>query len=82
MPLSNGRLGVAIWSADGLTAQSNRADTMPARLSTGQVVIPGIVALSRAKDYAEQAGVVADAMQEDLVQDIDGLIRVTSAIPP
>jgi len=55
---------------------------MPARLSTGQVVIPGIVALSRAKDYAEQAGVVADAMQEDLVQDIDGLIRVTSAIPP
>jgi hypothetical protein len=52
MPLGNGRLGVAVWSADGLTAQLNRADTMPDRLSPGQVVIPGIAALTRAKDYA------------------------------
>lgn len=52
MPLGNGRLGVAVWSADGLTAQLNRADTMPDRLSTGQVVIPGIVTLTEAKDYA------------------------------
>jgi len=51
MPLGNGRLGVAVWSADGLTAQLNRADTLPERLSRGQVVIPGLSALISAKDY-------------------------------
>ena len=29
MPLGNGRLGVAVWSENGLTAQLNRADTLP-----------------------------------------------------
>jgi alpha-L-fucosidase 2 len=52
MPLGNGRLGVAIWSADGLTAQLNRNDTLPDRLSPGQLVIPGVAALTRAEDYA------------------------------
>ena len=52
MPLGNGRLGVAVWSVDGFTAQLNRADTMPDRLSTGQVVIPGLTTLTSAKDYA------------------------------
>ena len=52
MPLGNGRLGVAVWSADGFTAQLNRADTLPDRLSPGQVVIPGLVALTGAKDYS------------------------------
>jgi alpha-L-fucosidase 2 len=52
MPLGNGRLGVALWSADGLTAQLNRNDTLPDRLSPGQVVIPGLTALTRATDYA------------------------------
>lgn len=52
MPLGNGRLGVAVWSADGFTAQLNRADTMPNRLSTGQVVIPELATLTNAKDYA------------------------------
>lgn len=52
MPLGNGRLGVAVWSADGLTAQLNRNDTLPDRLSPGQVVIPGIAPLTRAQDYA------------------------------
>jgi len=33
MPLGNGRLGVAVWAAEGLTAQLNRADTLPDRLS-------------------------------------------------
>jgi hypothetical protein len=32
--------------------------------------------------YVEQAGVVADALQEALVQDFDGVIRVAPAIPP
>jgi hypothetical protein len=52
MPLGNGRLGVAIWSADGLTAQLNRADTLPDRLSPGQVTIPGVAPLIHAKDYS------------------------------
>ncbi len=52
MPLGNGRLGVAVWSADGLTAQLNRNDTMPDRLSPGQLMIPGLSSLTRAKDYA------------------------------
>jgi len=32
--------------------------------------------------YVEQAGVVAEALQEALVQDEDGVIRVARAIPP
>ena len=52
MPLGNGRLGVAVWSANGLTAQLNRVDTMPTRLSPGQVVIPGLAALTHAGDYS------------------------------
>jgi hypothetical protein len=52
MPLGNGNLGVAVWSAEGFTAQLNRNDTMPDRLSPGQVVIPGLAALTAAKDYS------------------------------
>ncbi len=51
MPLGNGTLGVAAWAADGFTAQLNRADTMPDRLSPGQVVIPGLSSLTGASDY-------------------------------
>ncbi|MDR8728112.1 hypothetical protein FEQ05_02223 [Burkholderia pseudomultivorans] len=51
MPLGNGRLGVAVWSANGLTAQLNRSDTLPKRLSPGQVVIPGLAAIANAPDY-------------------------------
>jgi hypothetical protein len=32
--------------------------------------------------YVEQTGVVADALQEALVQDYDGVIRIAPAIPP
>lgn len=52
MPLGNGTLGIAVWSAEGLTAQLNRADTLPDRLSPGQVVISGLSALTGAADYA------------------------------
>jgi hypothetical protein len=52
MPLGNGRLGVAVWSENGLTAQLNRADTLPDRLSPGEVVVPGLAALTQAKDYS------------------------------
>jgi alpha-L-fucosidase 2 len=52
MPLGNGRLGVAVWAAEGLTAQLNRDDTLPDRLSPGQVVIPGLSALTAASDFS------------------------------
>jgi hypothetical protein len=51
MPLGNGSLGVGLWSANGLTAQLNRADTLPDRLSPGQITIPGLSALTSAPDY-------------------------------
>ncbi|HEY2471445.1 MAG TPA: glycoside hydrolase [Terracidiphilus sp.] len=51
MPLGNGNLGVAVWSEQGLTAQLNRADTLPDRLSPGQVAVPGLTSLVKAVDY-------------------------------
>ncbi|MFT4112435.1 glycosyl hydrolase family 95 catalytic domain-containing protein [Silvibacterium sp.] len=51
LPMGNGRLGVAVWSADGFTAQLNRADTLPRRLSPGQLSIPSLAVLTSAKDY-------------------------------
>ena len=51
LPLGNGSLGAGLWSANGLTAQLNRADTMPDRLSPGQVEIPGLAKLTGAPDY-------------------------------
>jgi hypothetical protein len=51
LPLGNGSLGVAAWAADGFTAQLNRSDTMPYRLSPGQVQIPGLEAMTSAPDF-------------------------------
>jgi hypothetical protein len=64
MPLGNGRLGVAVWSQDGLTAQLNRADTLPDRLSPGQVVLPGLDALIQAKDYSGRLDLYDGEFQE------------------
>lgn len=64
MPLGNGRLGVAVWSADGFTAQLNRVDTLPYRYSPGQVVIPGLTALTSAKDYAGRLDLYDGEFQE------------------
>jgi hypothetical protein len=64
MPLGNGRLGVAVWSENGLTAQLNRADTLPYRLSPGQVVIPGLTALTQAKDYSGRLDLYDGEFQE------------------
>jgi len=52
MPLGNGRLGLGVWSQDGYTAQLNREDTWPLRLSPGQVSIPGLKKLIEASDYS------------------------------
>jgi hypothetical protein len=52
MPLGNGRLGLAVWSEGGLTIQLNRADTLPNRLSPGQVTLPGLEQIVHASDYS------------------------------
>ncbi|MGH9400890.1 MAG: glycosyl hydrolase family 95 catalytic domain-containing protein [Terriglobia bacterium] len=64
IPLGNGTLGVAIWSADGFTAQLNRSDTLPGRLSPGQVVIPGLASLIHAKNYAGRLNLYDGEFQE------------------
>ncbi len=51
LPLGNGSLGVAAWAANGFTAQLNRSDTMPNRLSPGQVNIPGLSAMTSASNF-------------------------------
>src|SRR5580692_7833992 len=52
LPLGNGSLGVAAWAASGFTAQLNRSDTMPDRLSPGQVSIPGLSAMTSASNFS------------------------------
>jgi len=51
LPLGNGSLGVAAWAANGFTAQLNRSDTQPYRLSPGQVQIPGLAAMTSASNF-------------------------------
>ena len=51
VPLGNGTLGAATWAANGFTAQLNRTDTFPDRKSPGQVLIPGLTALTGAADF-------------------------------
>jgi alpha-L-fucosidase 2 len=64
MPLGNGNLGVAVRSADGFTAQLNRAETLRERRSPGQVVLPGLSALTDAKDYAGRLNFYEGEFQE------------------
>ena len=66
MALSNGRLGIAVWAQDGYTAQLNRGDTFPLRLSAGQVVIPGLGCID----------IFTYAAAQDLVQWADGQFTV------
>src|SRR3954447_23232360 len=51
MDLGNGSFGVAAWAASGFTAQLNRVDTFPDHRSAGQLVIPGLAAMTSAPDY-------------------------------
>ena len=64
MPLGNGRLGVAVWAADGFTAQLNRGDTFPHRLSPGQIVVPGLGHITHAADYAARLNLYNGEFQE------------------
>ena len=51
MPLGNGVLGAAAWSANGLTVQLNRTDTFPDRKAVGQVVLSSLTSLTGANNY-------------------------------
>jgi hypothetical protein len=51
MPLGNGSLAASVWAANGFTAQLNRSDTLPDRLSPGQVTIPGLAKMTTAADF-------------------------------
>ena len=51
MPVGNGVMGAAVWAQNGFTAQLGRTDTFPDRRSPGQVVIPGLEAMTSASDY-------------------------------
>ena len=53
LPLGNGRLGAAVWSANGMTIQLNRADTLPAppTVTRSGCIIPGLAKLTSARDY-------------------------------
>ena len=64
MPLGNGRLGVGVWAQDGYTAQLNRGDTFPLRLSPGQVILPGLSQLSHASDYSARLDLYNGEFQE------------------
>jgi alpha-L-fucosidase 2 len=77
LPLGNGRLGVAVWAADGMTVQLNRADTLPDRLSPGQVVIPGLAAMTQAKDFRGRLDLYNGEIQEQ-----GGGLRATVYVQP
>jgi alpha-L-fucosidase 2 len=64
MPMGNGRLGIAVWAAGGFTAQLNRADTLPHRDSPGQLVIPGLAALTSAKDFSGRLDLFSGSLVE------------------
>lgn len=64
MPLGNGRLGLGVWAQDGYTAQLNRGDTFPVRLSSGWVVIPGLKKLTQAGDFSGRLDLYSGEFQE------------------
>ncbi len=64
MPLGNGRLGLAVWAEDGYTAQLNRGDTFPHRLSAGQVVVPGLARMTQAADFSGRLSLYDGELQE------------------
>lgn len=64
MPLGNGRLGVAVWAEHGYTAQLNRSDTLPYRLSPGRVVLPGLSRITHAPDYSARLNLYDGQFEE------------------
>ena len=91
MPLGNGRLGAAIWSSDGMTIQLNRSDTLPRRLSPGQVVLPGLAALTKKADYKGRVDLYNGEFRESgggikaavwLEKSLDVMVVDVQGVPP
>ncbi len=64
MPLGNGRLGVAVWAADGLTLQLNRIDTLPYRRSPGKITIPTLRPLVADRNFSGHVDLYDGALEE------------------
>jgi lysophospholipase L1-like esterase len=82
-------VGVADWSFDPVqAARLGLGDEVRSMLlkvtESSQHSINGLANWDKqyGEFYVEQVGVVADALQEALVQDYDGLIRLAPATPP
>jgi hypothetical protein len=73
MPLGNGRLGLGVWAQDGYTAQLNREDTWPFRLSPGHLVLRGLNKLSQAPNYSARL----DLYNGEYVESGGGMTAVT-----
>lgn len=89
MPLGNGRMGAAVWSADGLTVQLNRDEADQRRRTTTRITLHGLTALTNSHDYhgslnlydgvfIEQGGgiraTVAVLRQDVLAIDVVGMV--------
>jgi hypothetical protein len=77
MPLGDGQLGAAVWAANGMTVQLNRADSMPYRRSPGWVVIPGLATLADAQDFHGSL----DLYNGELVESGGGMTATTFIEP-
>ena len=62
--LGNGRLGAALWSAQGLTIQLNRADTLPERRSPGQVTFPDLGILIKDRRFRGRLNLKDGVLEE------------------
>jgi alpha-L-fucosidase 2 len=62
--LGNGRLGAAFWSAQGLTLQLNRADTLPERRSPGQVSFPDLGILVKDRHFRGRLNLEDGVLEE------------------
>jgi hypothetical protein len=62
--LGNGRLGAAFWSADGLTLQLNRSDTLPYRRSPGQVSFPDLKPLTKDRAFDGRVNLYDGMLEE------------------
>ena len=74
------------WSDDPLDAarlglSSDMASTLIGLTESFQKLPSGLATFVNNDTYAEQQGVVAAALNESLVQDYDGLLRIAPALP-
>ncbi|MGB8261659.1 MAG: glycoside hydrolase, partial [Terracidiphilus sp.] len=73
-PIQAARLGLASEVASTLIASTGKYQGFPNGMAKWEP--------TAREFYVEQSAVAADALQEALVQDYDGLIRIAPALPP